>query len=68
MRYLPLLLIFLFLSPAFAKEKVIHNEVEHELSTESEIKNKLRVEFHEDGVHKKIKLKDNLAGFEVVDK
>jgi hypothetical protein len=70
MRYLPLLLVFFFFSPAFAKEKITHKETEYTLDANSEIKDKLRVKFYKkDGetcLAKKIKLKDDLKGWEIV--
>jgi hypothetical protein len=71
MRYLIiaiLLIVWIITTPAYAKEKVIFNEVEYEISQEREIKNKLRAKFYKkDGetyLAKKIKLKDDLISKE----
>jgi len=68
-KYILIALILLFYSTVFAKEKVIYNEVEYEISQEREIKDKLRVKFYKkDGetyLAKKIKLKDDLKGWEI---
>jgi hypothetical protein len=66
-----LVIVFLLIvTPAFAKEKVIFNDVEYEISQEREIKDKLRVKFYKkDGetyLAKKIKLKDNKKDWEIV--
>ena len=69
-KYLLIILILLFYSTAFAKEKVIYNEVEYEISQEREIKDKLRVKFYKkDGetyLAKKIKLHANKKDWEIV--
>jgi hypothetical protein len=69
MRYL-LIAILLIATPVWAKEKVIYNEVEYEISQEREIKNKLRVKYYKKSgkiyLAKKQKLKDDKKGFETV--
>ena len=69
-KYILIALILLFYSTAFAKEKVIYNEVEYEISQEREIKDKLRAKFYKKGgetyLAKKIKLKDNNKDWEIV--
>ena len=69
-KYILIALILLFYSTAFAKEKVIYNEVEYEISQEREIKDKLRAKFYKKGgetyLAKKIKLKDNKKDWEIV--
>ena len=68
-KYILITLILLFYSTAFAKEKVIYNEVEYELNQESQAKNKLRAKFYKkDGetyLAKKIKLKANKKDWEI---
>ena len=68
LRYL-IIAFLLITTPAFAKEKVIYNEVEYEISQEREIKDKLRAKFYKKGgetyLAKKIKLKDNKKDWEI---
>jgi hypothetical protein len=66
-----LIIAFLLITTlAFAKEKVIFNDVEYELNQESQVKNNLRVKFYKkDGetyLAKKVKLKDNKKDWEIV--
>jgi hypothetical protein len=71
MRYLLIafLIITFSVSPAFAKEKMIVNDTEYTIDKNSEIKNKLRDEYHDGELkHKKIKLKADKTGWDKVDK
>lgn len=70
-KYLIIFFILCFISPAFAKEKVIYNDTEYELSLARESKNKVRKKYYKkvgtEYLAKKQKLKDDLKGWEEVD-
>ena len=70
MRYL-IIIILLITTTAFAKEKLKIDDKTYEISINRAIKDKLRVMFYkklgETYLTKKIKLKDDETGFEVVD-
>ena len=70
-KLLLLLLILGFTVTAYAKEKVIYNDIEYELSVERESKNKVRAKYYKKSgeiyLAKKQKLKDDLKGWEEVD-
>lgn len=68
MEYL-IIAFLLIATPAYAKEKMIFNDQEYTIDKDSEIKNKLRVEYHDAELkHKKIKLNDDRTGWDKVDK
>jgi len=66
-----LLMATLVATPVYAKEKLKIDGVTYDISVNRAIKDKLRVKFYkkegESYLSKKIKLKDDETGFEVVD-
>ena len=69
MKYLLIVLMLLITTPAFAKEKIDRYDLKFEISTDTNnhIKTKLKDKFYKSGDAKKIKLKDDLTGWEIVD-
>jgi hypothetical protein len=69
-KYLIIFVIFCFVGVAYAKEKLKIDGVTYEISVNRAIKDKLRVKFYkksgETYLAKKIKLKNDETGFEVV--